>query len=224
MPIHHHVQEGEGATAISEQHGFFDRTVWAHPDNADLRSRRRDMNALLPGDELVIPDKESKEVDCAAGATHKFKRKGIPAKYRVQLVTRGKPLADLPYELVIDGGLKITGSSDAQGVVEGYVPAGSKRGVLCVDRSPDPPLVIGISFGRVGPIEEVSGVQRRLTNLGYDCGKPDGQLNEQTRAALLLFQRRQALPETGEIDGATRERLATLHDSRGTEGPGSSPI
>ncbi|WP_165373822.1 MULTISPECIES: peptidoglycan-binding protein [Sorangium] len=224
MPISHRVEEGEGTTSISEKYGFFDRTVWSHPDNAGLRARRRDMNALLPGDELVIPDKRIKEVSCATGASHRFKRKGIPAKYRVRLVSCGKPLADLPYELVIDGGLKITGRSDAQGVVKSYVPAGARRGVLRVDRSPRPLLVIGISFGRVGPIEEVSGVQNRLNNLGYDCGEPDGQFNDRTRAALRLFQRREDLTETGEIDDATRERIATLHDNLGSEAPRNPAI
>jgi hypothetical protein len=102
MPTRHRVKPGEGTTSISELYGFSDQTIWSHPDNADLRARRSDMNALMPGDELVIPDKVAKEVDRPAGASHTFKRKGIPAKYRVQLVSRGKPLANRPYELLID--------------------------------------------------------------------------------------------------------------------------
>jgi hypothetical protein len=224
MPTRHRVKPGEGTTSISELYGFSDQTIWSHPDNAELRARRSDLNALMPGDELVIPDKAAKEVDRPAGTSHTFKRKGIPAKYRVQLVSRGKPLANLPYELLIDGSTKLTGHSDDQGVVEGYVPTGARRGVLAVDRSPDEPLVIGISFGRVDPIEEISGVQKRLLNLGYDPGEPDGTLHDQTRAALRLFQRRQGLEETGEVDGPTRDRLAALHDAQGTSGPGSAPI
>lgn len=224
MAIRHVVKEGEGTTSLSEQFGFFDHTVWSHADNEDLRARRSDMNALLPGDTLVIPDKAQKEASCASGASHQFKRKGIPAKYRVQLVARGKPLANRAFALRIDDAFTIEGSSDADGVVETYLPAGAKRGVLAVDCDPDRPLVLAIHFGRVGPIEEIAGVQKRLANLGYDCGKLDGTLNDQTRTALRLFQRRQELPETGEIDGATRDRLTELHDRRGTSGPGKAPL
>jgi peptidoglycan hydrolase-like protein with peptidoglycan-binding domain len=225
MPTRHQVLEGEGTTSIAEEYGFYDRTIWSHPDNEELRKHRRDMNALLPGDELVIPDKRIKEVQRATGALYTFRLRGVPAKYRVQLVSRGEPIAGRPYVLTVDDAHELSGKTDSQGVIEVFVPAGSQSGVLRVDRSPDAEdLVVQIAFGRVDPVEEISGVQKRLNNMGYNCGTPDGALNESTRAAIHLFQRRQELPETGELDNTTRELIARLHDTRQIKGPNQTPL
>jgi len=183
------------------------------------------MNALLPGDELVIPDKRLKEVERPTGAMHRFRLKNVPARYRVQLVSRGKPIANCLYVLTIDDGTELSGRTDAKGVIEAFVPPDCRRGLLRVDRSPDnSDLVLEISFGCVDPIEEISGIQKRLTNLGYDCGSPDGVENESTRAAVLLFQYRHGLAETGQLNEATRELITRLHDTREIIGPTQTPL
>lgn len=225
MAKRHQVAEGEGTTSIATNSGFYDRTIWDHPDNKSLRKHRRDMNALLPGDELVIPDKREKEVERPTGAMHRFRLRGVPAKYRVQLVSRGQPIANCPYVLTIDEMTELSGKTDAKGVIDVFVPPDSRRGLLRVDRSPDDSnLILEISFGCVDPIEEISGVQKRLTNLGYDCGPPDGTKNESTRAALLLFQHRHGLAETGELNNDTRELIGRLHDTREIIGPTKTPL
>ena len=65
----------------------------------------------------------------------------------------------------------------------------------------------------------MSAVQRRLNNLGFLCGEPDGQLNDRTKEALLQFQARFELEETGEADDATRSKLEELHDNQGALPP-----
>ena len=62
-------------------------------------------------------------------------------------------------------------------------------------------------------ITEISGVQGRLTNLGYDCGKINGKLDSETREALLSFQKTNRINETGEADSATLDKLEQLHGS-----------
>jgi peptidoglycan hydrolase-like protein with peptidoglycan-binding domain len=57
------------------------------------------------------------------------------------------------------------------------------------------------------------GVQKRLNNLDFPCGKVTGEINDQTRAALKNFQRRLGMEVTGEIDQATREHLVKYHDT-----------
>jgi Putative peptidoglycan binding domain len=225
MPIRHTVEEGEGTTSIAAQCGFYDQTIWLHSENEALRARRRDMNALLPGDELVIPDRRLKEVERPTGALHRFRLRNVPAKYRVQLVSRGQPIANRDYVMIIDETLELSGKTDAKGVVEVSVPPDSRHGVLQVDRAPEAPdLVIDIAFGRVDPVEEISGIQKRLANMGYNCDPPDGTLNENTRAAILLFQRRQGLPESGSLDQETRDLIGRLHDTRQILGPDQTPL
>lgn len=217
MPHEHVVVEGEGTTRISEQYGFDARTIWLDPANAALRSRRSDMNALLPGDVLMIPDKRAKYIDCATGAHHRFRRRGIPAKYRLRVLWGGRPVADRPYVLTVDGA-PLSGRTTANGIVEKSIPAAASRGQLVIDMSRDRQLRYRIRFGSLHPIEEASGVQQRLANLGYDVDPP-GELGQRTRTAIRLFQAKLSLPVTGSVDDATREALRGAHDRVGSAPP-----
>jgi peptidoglycan hydrolase-like protein with peptidoglycan-binding domain len=55
-------------------------------------------------------------------------------------------------------------------------------------------------------------VQARLNNLGFDCGEPDGVLDDETKSAIRAFQVLTGLEATGEIDGALREKLLSFYD------------
>ena len=46
----------------------------------------------------------------------------------------------------------------------------------------------------------VTRAQKLLNKLGYDAGPPNGQLDDQTRAANKSFERRNGLEETGEVN------------------------
>lgn len=50
--------------------------------------------------------------------------------------------------------------------------------------------------------------QRKLAQLGYDIGTPDGKMGNRTRAALRAFQASRNLPQTGQLDAATQAELA----------------
>jgi peptidoglycan hydrolase-like protein with peptidoglycan-binding domain len=69
-----------------------------------------------------------------------------------------------------------------------------------------------IRFGGLDPESELIGVQKRLNNLGYYCGDPDGTMNDSTREALRAFQLRFSLPQTGVADDATKELLRQNND------------
>jgi peptidoglycan hydrolase-like protein with peptidoglycan-binding domain len=49
--------------------------------------------------------------------------------------------------------------------------------------------------------------QRRLDALGCDAGPVDGALGRHTRSAVLRFQSRHGLPQTGRLTARTRDRL-----------------
>ena len=59
----------------------------------------------------------------------------------------------------------------------------------------------------------VAGAQERLNHLNFFAGEVDGELGDQTTAALVGFQRQHALAPTGALDSATVQRLTTEHGS-----------
>lgn len=209
MPIKHVIKQGESVIGLSELHGLFAETIWNDPANAELCAKRGNMNILMPGDVLVIPDKRPKEVSRPTNNVHKFQRKGIPAIFRLQVFDIEEPRANQKYTLEVDG-QKYEGQTDSRGVLEQALPANSKKGVLVI--GPDE-FQLDIDFSYLDPINEIAGVQKRLNNMGYDCGKPDNVLNDETRRQLRLFQKRFDLEETGEADAETLKKLEELHDN-----------
>ena len=58
MPVHT-VEQGEHLSSIAAKYGFQKvATIWDHPDNAGLKSKRKNPHILLPGDKVVIPEGE----------------------------------------------------------------------------------------------------------------------------------------------------------------------
>ena len=68
-------------------------------------------------------------------------------------------------------------------------------------------LASGAQAASVGMVKEA---QVRLNALGYQAGKTDGVVGDQTRSALVSFQRRNGLAISGTVDGDT---YALLQDS-----------
>ncbi len=61
--------------------------------------------------------------------------------------------------------------------------------------------------GQGGTVLSVTDAQRRLNELGYSVGTPDGKIGPKTAAALRAFQRDNRLDATGRLDAATRDVL-----------------
>jgi hypothetical protein len=208
MPESHTVKEGDSVIRLADTYGFFALTIWNWPDNSALRSQREDMNVLMPGDIVVIPDKRLGLEKRPTGKMHRFRRKGIPAIFRMQIFDMHTPRANQQYTLTVDGVVQ-KGVTDGEGILERYIPAQAHEGELVIGEDQ---LHVPLQFGYLDPLSEISGVQKRLNNLGYDCGLSDGTLNDQTRFALTDFQRDSLLPITGDIDAATRAKLEEVHD------------
>ena len=58
----HQVEQGECLSSIAYECGFFPDTIWNHPQNAELKRKRNNPNALMLGDIISVPDKRIKEV------------------------------------------------------------------------------------------------------------------------------------------------------------------
>lgn len=206
MPVKHIITEFETTSGLAARYGFSPDAVWNHPENAELRKKRKDMNVLLPGDVLVIPDFELKESEGATEKRHVFVKNGTPALFKLQLYEDdGRPRANQDYVLIVDK-KRYNGTTDAQGALKEYVSPSARQGKIILLPSE---LAFDLQFGGLNPIEDASGIRQRLNNLGFG----DAATEEKLKAALMRFQKQADLPETGEADAATRDCLAKLHDT-----------
>ncbi len=201
------VQQGDSIPSIAADNGLFWETLWNHPQNASLKAKRKTPNQLAPGDQVFIPDLRKKVESRGADASHKFKLKGVPAKIKMQLKMLGQPRANEPYVLQIDDQL-IKGNLDGDGKLEQFMPPNAKSGQLILSGGKE---VIPLRLHHLNPIDEPSGIQQRLNNLGFLCGSEDGQFDDQAAEALKKFQSKYGLETTGEVDAATKAKLAELH-------------
>ncbi|MEZ4313995.1 MAG: peptidoglycan-binding domain-containing protein [Polyangiaceae bacterium] len=62
------------------------------------------------------------------------------------------------------------------------------------------------------PVEEISGAQGILANLGLYHGPVDGRLSDALRVAVARFQEKAGLEVTGDLDDALRDKLRAEHD------------
>jgi N-acetylmuramoyl-L-alanine amidase len=240
MPENYPVSEGDCIGNIAHSRGFDWTTIWNHPNNAALKAKRKDPNLLFPGDIVFIPDLRVKLQASATDARHTFTVKGVPARFRIKLLTEHKdgpktatgggsdesgyedpdfktksrtddPMANVPFVLDVDGKL-IEGVTGGDGVIDVPIPPGARSGKLTINPGTPQEKKFQCPFGSMDPIQEPSGVIRRLNNLGFFCGSGDTS-SPGFKAPLSLFQENFGLPITGELDDATRAKLEEAHGS-----------
>jgi N-acetylmuramoyl-L-alanine amidase len=206
------VKQGECISSIADENGFFWETIWNHPNNKELRERRKDPNILYPGDVVFIPDKRLKEVSEPTTQVHRYRLKNSPAKVKLRVLRDAEPRADEPYVLFIDDVEARRGIVPWNGIVEIPILPSAKKGRLVVGQG-DEAEEYKLNFGQLDPIETTTGVKARLKNLGFECGEVNSDLDEQTVEAITDFQFYINHPNpNGTLDKQTLERLALLHD------------
>jgi hypothetical protein len=196
----------ESIPSIAKDNGFFWRTLWNHPDNAALKAKRKDPNVLMEGDEVTIPDLRLRQESGATEARHTFQLKGEPHIFKLRLMRMNKPRANEAYVLKLDGKL-IRGQTDATGLLQHSIPGNAKGGLLLLKNGKEQ---YSICIGGMDPVDEISGIQHRLNNLGFPC-ELDGNLGPRTKRALAQFQAQNKLPTTGKPDDATKGKLRSVH-------------
>jgi Putative peptidoglycan binding domain. len=204
----HIVKQGECLGSIAKKNGFFWSTLWDHPQNKALKEKRKSPDILLPGDEVFIPEKKQKTIEVQSGSRYYFKRKGVPSHIQLRVVVDGEAVANATYTLEVDG-QKSKGRTDDKGKIDVIIQPDAQKGTITI-QGPNGPIEYELNLGHLDPIDEVSGVQARLQNLGYDVPAIDGNA-ENTKDTLKTFQRRNALDETGEIDQPTKDKLQELY-------------
>ena len=210
MARYHVIEKGDCVSSVAVKNGYFPGTIWEHPENDALRERRGDPNVLLAGDRLFLPDKEPKTTTCATGKRHRFVRRGVPARFRLQILNADKPRPNLAYRLTIDGSLVLTGVTTGEGVLDVPIPPDARRGVLYLEEDD---AEHALTFGGLDPASEDAGVNQRLKNLGYlRNGAPS---DDDVAAAISMFQRKAGLDPTGVLDEPTADKLLAHHDHKG---------
>ena len=213
MSPQHRVEQGECISSIAERYGHFPETLWEHPENAALKEERGDPNVLCPGDELHIPEIRPRTESCVTDRRHRFVRKGVPAKFRIQLMRDGEPRRGLSYRLVIPGVPELTGETDASGVILRGIPPNAGRGKLFLEVPGAKEEELEFHIGDLDPVDTVKGMQARLFNLGFYDGEIDGEDSYRTIVALRDFQEHAGLDPTGDDDDETLDRLLRMHDN-----------
>ena len=66
MP-NHTVVQGECLSSIAAKAGFTVDALWNLPENAQLKSTRKDPNVLYPGDVVFVPDPRPKLISKSTG-------------------------------------------------------------------------------------------------------------------------------------------------------------
>ena len=216
MPKEHTIVVGECISSLAYEEGFFPETIWNDPANAELKQLREDMNVLSPGDVVTIPDKRDRSQAVETGREHRFKLRGMPVKFLLKLTDGDEPMAGVWYKLKIDGKI-ITGITGEDGMIDQWIPANAKRGLLTVEGGEEYPF----QLGHLQPVAEEEGVRDRLQNLGM---LQNGADDAAYRAAVEAFKKEHCRPTDASASRASaspegmlsedeQERLIDVHGS-----------
>lgn len=223
----HNVASGDCISSIASEGGFHQwQTVWSAPENAAVRALRPNPNQLVPGDVVVVPDKQPRKAQRPAGARHTavIATRGT----YLRLILRVDEAVD--WELTLDDGKRVIGQLDSSADLLSVGPEGqlvasisptAQTATLRLwparlppdQRTPGNAVVLPLELGRLEPVETLRGVQGRLRNLGDFAGPLDGLLTTETAEALRRFRARVGLPEAPGVDAALRAALRTAHGS-----------
>ena len=202
------VEQGECVISIADAAGHFWKTIWDHPDNAEVKRARGSPHVLMAGDCLHVPDKRLKEETCATEKTHRFKRKGIPIHFEIRVEENGRPLSGNRYVLEIEGRLS-DGTIPSDGVIKANMMPRDQQGELRVHVN-GKVRVYPLAFGHLDPAHTQAGAEGRLRNLGY---VGIGANDEAFAAALKRFKKDNGLEESDTLDDATAAKLSEIHGS-----------
>jgi len=186
--------------------------IWNHAQNKDLRDRRQDPAVLAEGDVVFVPDLKPQVFVLATGKRHRIVVKRLKVAIRPQVLhLDATPIASAKYTLA-PADKAMEGSTDGEGWLEQKVPADTNGLELTVSLTDDPDgpcYSWRLAIGHLDPVDTDSGLQQRLSNLGY---WPAGEASKAALAyCLRAFQQHHDLEVTGEADQTTRDKLKEVH-------------
>ncbi len=167
-----------------------------------------DVREVEPQVEVRSLDGGGVELTCEIGKRYTLR---VERALELHFKRLGDPRAGRSYRVRFDDGREVTGDLDPSGVLRLCpVPASGEAEVWVGDDGDDQDHYV-VAFGELRPLDDPKGLQQRLNNLGFFCGVEDGDAGPATKSQLGAFQRRHGLEATGELDDATRRKLAEVH-------------
>ncbi len=163
------IEQGESLLSIAYEGGFDTwKRVWDDPANAELRERREDPQALLPGDELVVPRRKTDPTEpCSVNKIHRFRLVRPRAWVNLRMLDdAGEPIVGARFELVLEGETHC-GTTDPDGFLSVEVTPTAREGTIRLwseDRRNA--FEARLAVGHIDPRSEWSGFLGRLQNLG----------------------------------------------------------
>lgn len=211
----HSIKPGECLASLAKQYGFHDPDViYQHPANQTLRQSRPNMHILQQGDQVCVPNNNTKSTAFESNGQLTLTIKGQVTEFETVIEDdQGEPLANMPYELEV-AGHKSTGFTDINGKLSNKIDASAKTGTLVIflDQMKKNTLTWKLQLGQLPPHDSAIGIQARLNNLGYFCANETGELDPSTKEAISTFKRRHGLTPSAAVDD---EFLATLRQEYG---------
>jgi hypothetical protein len=205
------VKQGDYLDKIAHALRFDADKVWNDPANAELK-KQRDPDVLLPGDILQVPEVEPQWLPFQSGVTNRYVATIPKASVRLTFKNDKGPLANEPYAVL---GLASTqeGTTDGDGGLVLTIPVVVRE---CQVAFPQQGIVHAVRVGDMDPIDDPSGVRKRLQHLGYgrppgDAAPSEDEVEAADQVAILAFQKDSALPLTGVVDDATKAALIKAH-------------
>lgn len=211
------IEAGESLLQLAYEEGFDTwKRVWNHPENAELREARKDPQVLLPGDALVVPERETEPKEsCPVDKIHRFVLVRPRAWVNLSMLDDdGSPLAGLRYVLTVDGKTH-EGSTDSHGLISVEIRPTAHEGELTVWlEEPDEVFKARVQVGHLDPASSLSGARARLRNLGLPCaGEHDDDIASGPSTRHLLETLR--MTARGDDSAETiAQRLEDAHDRR----------
>jgi hypothetical protein len=206
----HTVKDGECVSFLAAKNNLQHDDIWNHPANANLHQVRVNPNVLFPGDRIAIRSIQTKEQDGPVDQQSVFEFSSETVFLRMKVLDRNKPLGSKPFILSVEGSPTIQGKTQADGTVEAEIPATATSGFLIVGEGVEL-FQMELNLGTLHPVATETGVQQRLQNLGFDCGKIDGVVGPRTRGAIRNFQGSVGLNIDGKLTPETRNKLKEEH-------------
>jgi N-acetylmuramoyl-L-alanine amidase len=216
------VNQGDHLASIAEDQGYASFvTIWNHADNVSLRQRRTTPQILLPGDEVVIPEKNVATFQRPTGANHTFTVTLPPLHLRAKVIDYfDKPLANAAGTLTFDSGSQDV-TTDGDGVLDVVVPYDTKNATLTFPGEQGAPdKVFTLVVGHLDPVDEPSGQEARLLGLGFfqdqviesaEFAERKKEVETSLTLAWELFQDANGLDVTGKPDKASVDKLLEVY-------------
>ncbi len=237
MPDTHTIGKGESVPFLAAGWGFMWQTIWNDGNNSDLKTKRVDPDILLAGDSLYVPDMTAKDVSKPVEQTHNFVKKIPKAKFvlvlrRVPAAKKGieagttefwnykdadpappddEAAANVPYHFYADGVLIDQGNTDGNGQLSVTFSPVAAAGRVIFNRGTPQEISMDLGFREMDPLSEVTGVCKRLYNLGFPCPTDSTEVTVDVQMAIQAFQKKYQLTVNGTIDDPTRNKLKEIY-------------